>query len=288
MSQYPLKFFNLVFTFTLVFITGMSVNIQPALADDTDIYLNPVTPVGSEPLVMFSVDYRANMDSVVCNPAGAPFTVAGTAPTDAEVATAVAAIQAAAGCTTFGTQLAETLVDDSAVNNAKITLFEVIRGALRVVLDSISGVKIGLMMPHGADNNCAGPQIVGNNQAGCSNGAMIMMGFSSLVENDTNGNKAAFYEILRSIPATDDSPGFPDYHGYQAKEMYFEFFRYLTGQDIYNGHNGWTDFDTAGCTGDTKTYNLGNLTPITVNDNFYRRVYSTTVTLRNPMNSQRF
>ena len=38
----------------------------------------------------------------------------------------------------------------------------------------------------------------------------------------------------------------------------------------------------------TKTYNLGNLTPITVNDNFYRRVYSTTVTLRNPMNSQRF
>jgi len=38
----------------------------------------------------------------------------------------------------------------------------------------------------------------------------------------------------------------------------------------------------------TKTYNLGNLTPITVNDGYYRRVYSTTVTLRNPMNSQRF
>ena len=38
----------------------------------------------------------------------------------------------------------------------------------------------------------------------------------------------------------------------------------------------------------TKKYNLGNLAQITANDRYYRRVYSTTVTLRNPMNSQRF
>ena len=38
MTQYPLKFFNLIATFTLVFMTGMSINIQPVFADDTDIY----------------------------------------------------------------------------------------------------------------------------------------------------------------------------------------------------------------------------------------------------------
>ena len=33
-------------------------------------------------------------------------------------------------------------------------------------------------------------------------------------------------------------------HSYQGKELYFELFRYLTGQEIYNGHNGWVDYFT--------------------------------------------
>lgn len=43
-------------------------------------------------------------------------------------------------------------------------------------------------------------------------------------------------------------------------------------------------------TGNTndKKYILGNLTTITASDGYYRRVYSTTVTLRNPINAQRF
>ncbi|MDX1407409.1 MAG: PilC/PilY family type IV pilus protein, partial [Saprospiraceae bacterium] len=75
-----------------------------------------------------------------------------------------------------------------------------------------------------------------------SNGAMVMMGFRPLEAGDGNGNKQRFLDIMRSIPAA-SIPGLPDYHPYQLKEMYFEFFRYLTGQDIYNGHNGWRDFD---------------------------------------------
>ena len=46
--------------------------------------------------------------------------------------------------------------------------------------------------------------------------------------------------------------------------------------------------DEIGGNTNTKKYNLGNLAQITANDRYYRRVYSTTVTLRNPMNSQRF
>ena len=37
-----------------------------------------------------------------------------------------------------------------------------------------------------------------------------------------------------------------------------------------------------------KNYNLGNLTQITASDGYYRRVYNTTVTLRNPLNAQKF
>ena len=31
-------------------------------------------------------------------------------------------------------------------------------------------------------------------------------------------------------------------HSYQGKELFFEFYRYLTGQGVYNGHVGFTDF----------------------------------------------
>lgn len=37
-----------------------------------------------------------------------------------------------------------------------------------------------------------------------------------------------------------------------------------------------------------KNYNLGNLTQIAASDSYYRRVYNTTVTLRNPLNAQKF
>ena len=34
-------------------------------------------------------------------------------------------------------------------------------------------------------------------------------------------------------------------HSYQGKELFFEFFRYLTGQGVYNAHNGYTDYATS-------------------------------------------
>ena len=39
-----------------------------ARADDTDVYMNPGAglPPGSEPMVMFSLDYRPNLGSTAC------------------------------------------------------------------------------------------------------------------------------------------------------------------------------------------------------------------------------
>ncbi len=43
-------------------------SVGSARGDDTDVYLNPLSslPPGSEPMVMFSLDYRANLASRAC------------------------------------------------------------------------------------------------------------------------------------------------------------------------------------------------------------------------------
>jgi type IV pilus assembly protein PilY1 len=190
-----------------------------AQGDDTDLYLDPVIPSGQEPLVMFTLDYRANMEANQCNPAN---TVAGIQTTCA-----------------VSERIATALFADGAALDGSVTLFELIRAAIGLVVDAAEGVKIGLMMSHeDAGGTCAGPP----GSSGCSNGAMILMGFRSLQAGDANGAKARFKQILRNIPAK-SAPGLPDYHPYQLKEMYFELFRYLTGQRIWNAHNGWRDFD---------------------------------------------
>jgi hypothetical protein len=55
------KFLSLTGTLLLVLGAGSG------QADDTDIYVNSATPTDSEPLVMFSLDYRPNLGSTACN-----------------------------------------------------------------------------------------------------------------------------------------------------------------------------------------------------------------------------
>lgn len=116
------------------------------------------------------------------------------------------------------------------------TFFDVLRGALRKVFDPLQGIKVGLMLNHDNVNKC-----VGFGRTGCSNGGYIAMGFTEFMENDANGAKARFHGILNSMPTPQGNLS----HSYQGKELFFEFFRYLTGQGVYNAHNGWTDYATS-------------------------------------------
>jgi type IV pilus assembly protein PilY1 len=102
-------------------------------------------------------------------------------------------------------------------------------------MDPLEGVRVGLMLNHDHTQNCAGPA-----QKGCSGGGYIAMGFETFDKGDTNGAKAQFHAILDAMPVPQGNQS----HSYQGKELYYEFFRYLTGQEIYNGHNGWTDYST--------------------------------------------
>ncbi|NIW25185.1 MAG: hypothetical protein GWN29_11795, partial [Gammaproteobacteria bacterium] len=116
------------------------------------------------------------------------------------------------------------------------SLFDVLRGALRKVMDPLEGVRVGLMLNHDHLQNCEGPGAA----VGCSNGGYIAMGYELFDAKDSNGAKARFHSILDNIPL----PLGGQSHSYQGKELYYELFRYLTGQEIYNGHNGWIDYFT--------------------------------------------
>jgi type IV pilus assembly protein PilY1 len=172
-------------------------------ADDTDVYLNPGAglPEGSEPMVMFSLDYRPNLGSTACNK----------------------------------NECAKLIAEGYLPATGPYTYFDVLRAALRKVFDPLTGVRVGLMLNHENNNNCAG-----FGRTKCSNGGYIAMGFQSFDSSDSNGAKARFHSILDALPVPKGNVS----HSYQGKELFFEFFRYLTGQGVYNGHNGWQDYDT--------------------------------------------
>ena len=184
----------------------------PAVADDTDIYLDAAVASGAEPLVMIALDYRSNLTSTVCG----------------------------------GTECDELIAEGYLPPSGPYNFFELLRGVLKKVLDPMGGVRVGFMLNHA--NSCSGSSTSGPTQSGCSNGAFVLHGLHRMTSgSDDPGtyqvtgedpNKLVLFDKLDSIP---DPQGTVS-HSYQGKELYFELFRYLTGQGIYNGHLGYNDF----------------------------------------------
>jgi type IV pilus assembly protein PilY1 len=184
-------------------LAALILTIGSAHADDTDVYINPGDglPAGSEPMVMFSLDYRPNLAAAACN-----------------------------------NNECDALIEDEYMPlQESYIFFDVLKGALRKVFDPLEGVRVGLMLNHDHNNECAG---FGRTQ--CSNGGYIAMGFDSFVKDDTNGAKQRFHDLIDAMPIPQGDRS----HSYQGKELFFEFFRYLTGQGVYNAHNGYSDYST--------------------------------------------
>ena len=213
----------------LVFLSGN------APADDTDIYINDpgVAPPGSEPLVMLTLDYRPNLTSTACN----------------------------------GSECDQLIAEGYLPAVGPYEFFDVLRAVLKKVMEPLEGVRVGLMINHNkpytpaegetmpayTETQCAGPT---NLKPYCSNGAYVALGFSTFMADDANGAKARFHKFLADIP----SPKGSQSHTYQGREVFFELFRYLTGQGVYNGHTGFNDFDRGDGTADP-TINMDVETP---------------------------
>lgn len=213
---------KLIKTFLLLTLLGSWA--IPVQADDTDLYLDPNSSIGSEPLVMISLDYRSNLGSTICSSADTTSCPQSKYFRDAN--------PIAAGETT---NTVHSILDARVSNSDPLTFFDILRLSLITVFGDLSGVKVGLMMSHANENNCVGPDATK-----CSNGGYILQGFKLMEEGDPSGNKQAFFDRLESIPVPQGNLS----HNFQGKELYFELFRFLTGQGVYNGHNAYTDFGT--------------------------------------------
>ena len=121
-----------------------------SLADDVEIYFSQSSLTSGEPLVMFSLDYRPNLASSICN-----FGAIEDCGWDAEINK-------------------EFSVDDRA--DGTIDFLEMLRAALRRVLSEVSGLRVGLMLNHNHINNCEAQSYT----KGCSNGGYIAQGFESI------------------------------------------------------------------------------------------------------------
>ncbi len=206
----------------------------PALADDTEIYLQPpLQNQADAPLVMFSLDYRANLTSTICAQVGV-----GTPDLNGNFdALDYPSCEAARYFANKG------LASELPAATDKFFFFDLLRLALRVVLESVNNVKLGLMMNHQHETNADGPSHGDGATGGDrkSNGGTIVMGFQLLEENNDTA-RDNFNTKLNALRALKSAPNSPD-HTYQGKELFFEFYRYLTGKAVYNGHNGWNDFE---------------------------------------------
>jgi hypothetical protein len=120
------------------------------------------------------------------------------------------------------------------------TFFDMLRAALKLVMAPLAGVRVGLMLNHDYQNGCEGPAGARPN---CANGGYIAMGFREFQQNDANGAKAMFDSVLATMPVPTSGGGSDPSHNYQGRELFYEFYRYLTGATVYNGYNGFKSYD---------------------------------------------
>lgn len=126
------------------------------------------------------------------------------------------------------------LVSGGYLASTPTTRLGLLKATLKKVLENLGGMKIGLMVTHDHGSNCAGPS-----DTQCSNGAYVVSGLSSITTSSTDANKLAFYNQLDQFASGVSGSAS---HSYQGKEIFFEFFRYLSGQGVYNAHLGFKDF----------------------------------------------
>ncbi|HEY0720016.1 MAG TPA: hypothetical protein VGE50_02060, partial [Gammaproteobacteria bacterium] len=228
--------------------------------DDTEIYFDTNSNQTTAPLVMFYIEYTPNLASQVCPDPNATVQPVITADNLDTECSQIAPLR---------TYMAANDLDDG-----KIDQFEITRTALKRVLAGLGGLKIGLLMAH--DNgNCSGGPLSDDDAKRCSQGGYILQGFTPVEKPSTTFNaktatpaqlaaelslasqatKKALFAKLDLLPSPQG--GFS--HENQNKEIYFELFRYLTGQGVYNGFNGGADFNTDR-PGAKVFYNLGDLT----------------------------
>ena len=229
-----------------------------AWGDDVEIYYSAFGG-SAKPLVMLTLDLRSNLGATECSSAASASCASNlgdelyqqldlmTRNPDGTFSDGGDGI---VDLTHFATL--PDLTSQWQAMGVRVSLFDVLRAAIRVVLTSDvvmdSGIHIGLMVAH--DDTCTGSGASGPGEIptgtglGCSNGAYVLKGFFDVTDA---AEREDFFARLGRIPQPGSSFGSKGTwagHPYQLKEIYFEFYRYMTGQDVYNGFLSYDDFNS--------------------------------------------
>ncbi|MFC1683914.1 pilus assembly protein [Pseudomonadota bacterium] len=227
--------------------------VLPTWADDVEIFFNVNDPESATPLVMFSLDYRPNLNSTICNLALCPwydYWVSGDTTGLDENMQLMGDLLITPN---YAGDADIDFIDDTSVN-----FIELLRASLRVVLNNVRGIKVGLMLNHNnaSTNSCQypddgtdingvdGPNGVNNDDGSdkdCSNGGYINLGFTEVngaTVSATAGDDMLLARLERLPVIGSGNNG----HPYQGKELYYEFYRYLMGYPVFNGYSGRNDY----------------------------------------------
>lgn len=234
---------------------GLAVNVW---ADDVEIYYSAFGG-SAKPMVMLTLDLRSNLGSTECSSA-ASASCAETLGDELYQQLDLMTRNADGSFTEGGDGIVDLthfamlpdLTSQWLSMGLRVSLFDVLRAAIRVVLTSDvvidSGIRIGLMVSHDdtcTGNGASGPdEIPAGTGLGCSNGAYVLKGFFDVTDTTERDD---FFARLGRIPQPSSSFGSKGTwsgHPYQLKEIYFEFYRYITGQSVYNGYLSYDDFNS--------------------------------------------
>jgi len=236
---------------------------MPAGADDTDIYLNLGLGGGVKgpPLVMMSLDLRPNLGSSECSNVLAACSGGSCSCENhlgPEIFQALDLVNAVGspipdGISDYAQHGAANLGTDGLTtgveywNGLNVTMFDGMRAVFSVLFSSVTDVKVGMMVNH--DDTCTGvpdagptriPAASGN---GCSNGAYILKGFFDPADSV---ERAELLEKLAALPVPSSTVNGTTWNGhpYQLREMYLEYYRYITGGPLFNAWLGYDSFNS--------------------------------------------
>jgi type IV pilus assembly protein PilY1 len=246
----------------LCLLTGL-LFAMPTGADDTDIYLDQGLGggVSGTPMVMMTLDLRPNLGSTVCTNVLASCS-SGTCSCESNLGTelfqALDLVDAsgnpvADGIADYSQHSATDLGVDGVLSGGeywaglKVTMFDGMRAVFNVLLSSISDVHVGMMVNH--EDSCvgnpdAGPsRIPATSGTGCSNGAYILKGFFDPADSSA---RADMLLKLAALPVPTSSVNGTTWNGhpYQLRELYLEYYRYITGGAMFNGWLGYESYNS--------------------------------------------
>lgn len=225
-----------------------------ALSDDTDIYLNAGLGGGLKgpPLVMLTLDLRPNLGSTECSNAvnescqdhlGLEI----YSHLDLVDASGVAGADGVPDFDQHTPLLLGVGGGSGYWSGMTVTMFDGMRAVFTVLFEELEDVRVGMMVNH--EDSCtgnpdAGPaKIPSGSSNGCSNGAFVLKGF---IDPMDPVERADMLDRLSAIPVPSSTVNGTTWNGhpFQIREMYFEFYRYITGQPLFNAWLGYESFNS--------------------------------------------